>query len=330
MAVIKKYRFIVDLAVGSRLPLRALCLQSDQFCRAILPYVEGDLPTVVGVGEQMEKLNSAVEHEIGIMQKLLLANSVKTIFSTDDYRASGQVLYEAARRAGVNRVALAHGYIQHPTLVSCFPGRSDTFIAWTKQQKEDLERDLGPFKSTDIQYIGFPKIFPQSQMPPAPMTILLCACAMFGQRLDKVRQDLFGTLAANLVRKCDARVFVRLHPKERALDDAAQWLRRHQLTQSGFARLEDDLSRCHLVIGGNSSVLVEAFEYGREAIQVEELARFEFENVHVLRLNSINSEVLERILRSRMNKEISAEMLAAKREIIRSNLREILIKSRPS
>ncbi|MBF9032834.1 hypothetical protein HKCCE2091_01140 [Rhodobacterales bacterium HKCCE2091] len=199
---------------------------------------------------------------------------IRLVLASGDTLPAQRFLCRAATEIGFPYVVLAHGYIGHPALLSVAPVRADKLLVWTERQR-DLIVDALPDRAADIVSVGFPNRLERPDRSGVERRVLFAWEPLAYADLLQRHSPILEVLA----RRCRDAGFVpvfRAHPKER---DAA-WLR-ELIDRLDFERDKDTmqraLERAALVISSNSTVLPEVAAVGIPAVQVADIARFDYE-----------------------------------------------------
>ncbi|MGP1355606.1 hypothetical protein [Roseicyclus sp.] len=222
----------------------------------------------------LDDLEASLADNYRRMKSFVIAQDIRFFMATGDAKPFSRFLCRIARELGRPYVVMAHGYVSHSTLVSIAPLHADRLIAWTERQAE-LLREALPDRAPDIVSHGFPL----RSAPPARDRVERRVLLAWEPLLRPGIAERHMPVLAELARICGRAGYtpaLRLHPKERKDAGLARSLRDLGLTLD-----EDDmataLSRAAVVASSNSTVLCEAAAFGIPAVQIADLAVFDFE-----------------------------------------------------
>ena len=222
----------------------------------------------------LDRLDAELSANYQRLKRFVQAQNIRGFVATGDCQPFSRFLCRAARELGLPYVVLAHGYVAHRTLVSIAPLHGDELIVWTERQAK-LMRAALPERASDIHSFGFPI------RTAAPDRSLRERRVLFAWEplLRPGKFDLHLPVLTRLAQASATTNFtpiMRLHPKERKDADLNS-----RLAAIGFEMDADDmtraLSRAAVVVSSSSTVLSEAAAFGIPAVQITELANFEFE-----------------------------------------------------
>lgn len=230
--------------------------------------------------ELLRKLDRRIAYNKEILQKHIVRRGIRCFVCQDDSKPAHRILSLAARGVDVPYIVVAHGYFQCPFLISIAPVTASALVVWSEAQIRYLN-DLAPdIKERGLAItFGFPFSRPETNHREKLVLVALSLVRM-GVPVEEERAFL-NDLCDVIQRASDDgfRVVVRRHPKEagdRVLGEQLQKLG----AEVSDLTLAEDIARAAIVLGSNSSVLVEAAFSGSAAFQLTKYKSFQFEGVH--------------------------------------------------
>lgn len=233
----------------------------------------------------MERLDRAVRRDVRRLEWIVTHFGIELILMEDASSGGGRLVSTAARNVGAKTIVVAHGYVVNRFLVTICPVRSDALVLWTKAQANEIGRMLPPVDRRRLYYVGYPLHGPMHQTPPKGKHLLFVSepLGMDG-RCDENLEALAPVVAK--LRDFGYRIRFRLHPKDWRTQEVAQGVRSWGVELS-FGNLQDALREADIVVGSNSSCLVEAAYQGKIVFQIAEFARNEYEGAERVSIDKI-------------------------------------------
>lgn len=264
------------------LPLRPAILSSCRFKRTIRDVRRIGLSQIEAYPALLEKLEQICRDEVVWISRQLSSCRVGRIVLMEDSSSIAQLLCIAAQTIGVPATVIAHGYIQDPKLISICPINADKLLVWTEEQEKALTAVLSPEQASRVEFVGFPKLQPNPRAG-LPNRLLYAAEPLFSTDRPPLPWprlcQLFWALSKN-----GFDVILRLHPKDLIHGDLLKEAGLTGCVTLSKVSLHEELMLAGIVLGSNSSVLVEAAFAGRRAVQIEEGRRVHLERVEVMSL----------------------------------------------
>lgn len=210
--------------------------------------------------------------------------NIKVIISQDDANPANRIVCKAAQASGAKFIVVSHGYIQDPYLISICPIEANMFLTWTDSQMRDIKSVAN--NKSKIKCIGFPKHIGKSVSDRNWKNQILFASEPLVDRLTKSNYRTHIKSIIDHILREDYNVLFRLHPKERDNQQVISFIKDQGADISSNSLLED-VESSRLVLGSNTSVLVESSYLSRATYQVEELARYNFESVNKVSIDDL-------------------------------------------
>ena len=244
----------------------------------------------------MSALDHSVSQDIWRLSKLIQRLGIKVFFNSGDSSGPARILIEACKVANAKVITIAHGYFSEPTLIGVMPVHAHCLLLWTKKQVQDVSRAVQHEDKEKVRYIGFPKDFKLDERNPIKNTALL----MFG-RISEVLNETSKeeTLAKliNILEKNGYSVTIRMHPNEPLNDHRLRKFISENTMEISQNSLLDDLSRYELVLGADSSALIEAVSAGCRVIEIQELKspNYEGEGTQIVSIDNLDNTIQDRL-----------------------------------
>jgi len=226
-------------------------------------------------------IDKRVKSEVEIISRILERLSIKLVISLGDDQPVPRVLIEAASRVECKYYVVAHGYITDPTLLCIAPIRAGKLFVWSDKQRADLVSVMDSEEAKKVKYVGSPfKVYNAKSLSTHYEGVLKCLIVLDPRDASKNPQRL--TILNDIVRLLTSHgvnVIIRRHPQ-----DINRYPNPEEIILNKFVRislpkefLNSQLEMVDFVIGENSSVMFQASLYGKQSIQISELALAEVE-----------------------------------------------------
>jgi len=208
---------------------------------------------------------------------------------------SSKILTLAAKKANIDVVTVAHGYIYGGNLVSIFPAEEDFVYVYTVQQKRYIGKFINNHEREKIRVLGWP--FSNKDVALRPMSVnngrvLYIASDFFirgGDYYEKLRKKSLQAIL-HLSTMYDS-VDILLHPSERKKIDFI--IKKYFSDNKNIYVMDSDPGGLtyNLIVGNTSTKLVEYAYSGIEVFQLESTRVVELEGVGVVKFNYQNNEL---------------------------------------
>lgn len=258
------------IAVRSHLPVTAAIASCSRTSALLRRISDCGLKHALQSGLLLAELEAAAGDLVQQIRKELEASRVRAIVTIDDAQGDSRLVIRAAAEAGIRTIVVAHGFIVHPCLRSICPPIADVLLVWTPQQRDAICKVIDPDLADRIRYLGFPKRYSCNSARSLADGECLIATSLLQPLLGEegFRQS-FHALISTCSAECLS-VHIRLHPKERHKPDVLQFLEDLNVHPDDRP-IDEALRNSSLVLGSQSSVLVEAAFSGIPSFQVKEL-----------------------------------------------------------
>lgn len=223
-------------------------------------------------------LDQAVKHELNELVGQLDNLGIQCIITQGDQSPVDRLMCEAAKILGSRHVVIAHGYFTNPALTSVAPIHTELLCVWTDLQKKELAKFLEAKSRQRIKCLGFP--FPtylgrNSEIPRIALFVLppIRSYMALSECLAPVLKQYF-----RLLDDMKFQVRVRFHPKQE-VHQANQFRSLFKTKIDRFKDVRQSIAKAGIVIGADTSVLVETQCCGGFALQMKEVSRCHLERV---------------------------------------------------
>lgn len=211
-----------------------------------------------------DKIEKLVGREVEKVATMLSKSNIKYIVLGSDQSPYFRILCQAARLAGARTAVIGHGYFESRHLGGVLPVYSDRLFVWTRLQKEQIDEVIEEEKKDKVCWQGFP--YPVERANSIEERVLLVlddipdvATQEWLWAYDKVLKSLIRDgwrVTVRPRRSCDVKLF------EKRLRNSAIRVQK--------INLYSEFDQVSHVVGGRSSVAVQAAFYGLVTIRVFE------------------------------------------------------------
>lgn len=272
----------------SHLSLTSYPLSSLKFFFILRMIQRKSLMAVFDNPNILSKVEENIEKEIKKTQKVLRKNNVKGLVCNTDFTPKDRVLVAAANRLEIEYTVIAHGYIQDQTLLSYAPIKADNLLVWSEKQKLEVQAAVTSKEKSKVKYYGWPKLY-QKWSKPSRGQILVVFPPISGNYSTATNRESSKILLNELVNYY-REIKVRLHPRESG-SVIPGWL--SEMLQSGKIEmsnkeLEEEFDQSLLVVGLQSSTLMESALYGVPTFQYSEGDGVPIEGVKIISVGDIS------------------------------------------
>ena len=278
-----RIRNFLDIARIKKIPLISIALESWRVKLLLRKISSIGILSALNESHLMGELNEAVLVEVEFLRIILKKLKVKTVFLTQDNFSKERVICYAASCEKIRTAVIAHGYVQAPHLISICPIRADNLVVWTEEQLDWIGKRCSSEDKRKLVFWGFPKYFrPKKEI----LGFLSNVLVVFGRIGDDSMSLVVLRNLLSLLKEKGIPFRVRFHPKERDAFYLQNVMREFSVVDSRID-LDRELEWCRVVVGSNTSVLIEAKAFGRRVVQLSELQKMNFENIDSLDVQDV-------------------------------------------
>lgn len=248
------------------------------------------------------KIDGLVVREVDRVARLITASGLKYLVTGSDQSPYFRILFRAASLAGAKTAVIGHGYFGSRHLGGVLPVYADRLFVWTRLQREQIHQVMRHEERYKVVWEGFP--YPINGTKSAGKSVLL------------VMDDIPNADPETWWRAYDAALAglvadgwqVIVRPRRASDVDIFRRRSPHQAIIVRKVALYEEFEQVSAVVGGASSVVIQAAYYGLESVRVlewtdqrqdgEGIERIGAEDIAgYLRSNSLSSQSseLERI-----------------------------------
>ena len=214
--------------------------------------------------QSTDKIEELVRREVDKVATLVRKSNIKYIVLGSDQSPYNRILCRAARLAGSKTAVIAHGYFESRHLGGVLPVYSDRLFVWTRLQKEQIDEVIEREQKHKVCWQGFP--YPVDRASSVEKRVLVVLDDLpeaetqewlmaFDTVLDGLIRDGWK-VTVRPRRSCDVGLF------EERLGDSEIKVRKIDLYT--------ELDQVSYVVGGRSSVAVQAAFYGLFTLRVSD------------------------------------------------------------
>lgn len=250
-------------------------------------------------------LEESLEAESTRIRGVLKNLKVQLLVSGGDFMPEARWLTLLLREIGARHFVFAHAYLARPDGLNTLPIVADKLFVWTATQRDEIKKVLPQGERNKVVFAGWPKLNRLSGSCDRVNGALLV--------LEKIRPHPYPDLKEGVfeiirrMQKTFDAFSVRPHPDDEEQPEIVS------AVSSGGGRfacgdLYEELDAAELVIGTNSSCLVEAGRLGLPVVQIEEFARVDCEPTLRLSISELSEA---RVLYGSRERTLTTEEMAA-------------------
>lgn len=220
---------------------------------------------------QISKIESQINRIIDDISKFLVNRNINIIVTQDLHTDHGYILAQAAKKANIPSVEFAHCYTQDEFLVTILPVNGNYSILWTNELVNSISEINGLKCKDKLKSFGYPKYINLKNGVSKDKVLLLFPGLQAKSKDERITIKnqwirLYEFLLFQLnISKED--IIIRPHPGDNS--DETNYVRKYYCKNlSKNRQVEDDLKDSRVVIGGASTVLVDAIHMNIPAIQI--------------------------------------------------------------
>lgn len=217
----------------------------------------------------LQKFNKDVCRLIDQIESIFSGLRLELLVSQNFHTSTGVILSRALKNTRVKSIELAHCYTQDPFLVTVLPVFADLEVLWTDELSKEISKISPKFR---FSYFGYPNLINKKKKEVNSKTSILLLFPGLQAVLPENRTNLIVNFERVLNRLIldypDFKISIRSHPGDKTPETQKAKFQYHYYFSGKSLRTELEIS--DLVIGGASSVLVDAFYNGIPALQIVE------------------------------------------------------------
>jgi hypothetical protein len=221
---------------------------------------------------------------------------IKVFISQNFHTCSGVVLALALNRTKIMSVEIAHAYTQDPYLITILPKHSNISILWTNELVEEVNKVEN---SNSVIYLGYPNLINQKLISKSNNEIILLLFPALQAKVPEKRMlllEYFDQLFEKFVTDYPSQTFlIRCHPGDKTQE--TNTAKKKYIKYLSNNSLSIDLNQSILVLGGSSSVLIDAYYNNILAMQLLEfddtVIHSKIERISICEIHKINLNELK-------------------------------------
>ncbi|MEZ8788972.1 hypothetical protein AB6D73_17095 [Vibrio splendidus] len=267
-----------------------------------------------------DKIESLLLKEVKAAKKWLTVMQVTHLVLLEDHEPRTRVLLSASKELNIPSFTFCHGYIQDPSFITILPINCTRLYVWDESQRNTiLSKGV---KKEKVEVFTFPKIFDLKNIESASQNILIVCEPFFDNPyIDGKIFDYLEEIIVFSSKIEDVTVRIRPHPKEMNNDLLTKYFLNLNVEISNES-LKDDFQKSSLVLGSNSSTLLESYHSGLETFQFEEFHRNDFPKIKKLNIDQVKDKIanIKSVKRNRASNDIKISLENKVKEFVSDNI----------